>query len=211
MGTRNLTVVFIDGEYKVAQYGQFDGYPEGQGAKCLTFLRDKMDENKFKEQVRKLYFASEEDLDTLWEKNGGDVALGTMPNDRYEQYTQAYPQLNRCVAAGILEMIQDGKIEFLHNSITFAADGLFCEWAYVIDFDKRMFEVYSCFDKRPLTENDRFYFLKDYESHTYPAYPGVKLVAAWSLDDLPAHEEFLKATSREEEDDTQTFDDMLPF
>ena len=27
MGTRNLTCVFKDGEYKVAQYGQWDGYP----------------------------------------------------------------------------------------------------------------------------------------------------------------------------------------
>lgn len=26
MGTRNLTVVYIDGKYKVAQYGQWDGY-----------------------------------------------------------------------------------------------------------------------------------------------------------------------------------------
>lgn len=32
MGTRNLTAVYIDGEYKVAQYGQWDGYPEGPGA-----------------------------------------------------------------------------------------------------------------------------------------------------------------------------------
>lgn len=31
MGTRNLTAVYLDGQYKVAQYGQWDGYPEGQG------------------------------------------------------------------------------------------------------------------------------------------------------------------------------------
>jgi len=28
MGTRNLTCVMKDGQYKVAQYGQWDGYPE---------------------------------------------------------------------------------------------------------------------------------------------------------------------------------------
>ena len=28
MGTRNLTVVYLDGQYKVAQYGQWDGYPK---------------------------------------------------------------------------------------------------------------------------------------------------------------------------------------
>lgn len=42
MGTRNLTAVYLDGQYKVAQYGQWDGYPEGQGITVLTFLRDKM-------------------------------------------------------------------------------------------------------------------------------------------------------------------------
>ena len=209
MGTRNLTAVFIDGDYKVAQYGQFDGYPEGQGSKCLTFLREKMNEDKFKEQVRKLYFASEEELDTLWEKYGGDVALGTMENGRYKRYTEDYPQLNRCVAAGVLEMIQNGKVQFLTDSITFAADGLFCEWAYVIDFDKRMFEVYSGFNKQPLTEGDRFYFLMDHESGDYH---GIKLVAAWSLDDLPTHEEFLEATTQQEEqEEVAHWDDTLPF
>ena len=48
MGTRNLTAVYIDGEYKVAQYGQWDGYPEGQGMTALTFLRDKMDTNSLR-------------------------------------------------------------------------------------------------------------------------------------------------------------------
>ena len=52
MGTRNLTAVYIDGEYKVAQYGQWDGYPEGQGLTALHFLRDEMDAEKFKTAVR---------------------------------------------------------------------------------------------------------------------------------------------------------------
>ena len=42
MGTRNLTMV-IDkrGDLKVAQYGQWDGYPEGWGVEILNFARDK--------------------------------------------------------------------------------------------------------------------------------------------------------------------------
>lgn len=31
MGTRNPTAVVLDGEYKLAQYGQWDGFPSGQG------------------------------------------------------------------------------------------------------------------------------------------------------------------------------------
>ena len=40
MGTRNLTIVHKNGEYKVAQYGQWDGYPEGLGATLLNFLKN---------------------------------------------------------------------------------------------------------------------------------------------------------------------------
>lgn len=40
MGTRNLTCVVVDGEMKVAQYGQWDGYPEGQGATCCEFIQE---------------------------------------------------------------------------------------------------------------------------------------------------------------------------
>ena len=48
MGTRNLTVVYVDGEYRVAQYGQWDGYPSGQGMTCLKFLTEEFVEHKFR-------------------------------------------------------------------------------------------------------------------------------------------------------------------
>ena len=42
MGTRNLTMVINqEGETKVAQYGQWDGYPSGVGASVLSFLKNK--------------------------------------------------------------------------------------------------------------------------------------------------------------------------
>lgn len=41
MGTRNLTMVKYNGEIKVAQYGQYDGYPSGQGLTALRLCRDK--------------------------------------------------------------------------------------------------------------------------------------------------------------------------
>jgi hypothetical protein len=39
MGTRNATIVIKDNKTKVAQYGQWDGYPSGQGVTALNFLR----------------------------------------------------------------------------------------------------------------------------------------------------------------------------
>ena len=41
MGTRNLTMVIQDHETKISQYGQWDGYPEGQSLTILSFLQEK--------------------------------------------------------------------------------------------------------------------------------------------------------------------------
>ena len=38
MGTRHLICAHKDGKYPIAQYGQWDGYPEGQGVDVLSFL-----------------------------------------------------------------------------------------------------------------------------------------------------------------------------
>jgi hypothetical protein len=38
MGTRHLIKVIYNKETKVAQYGQWDGYPDGQGLTILNFL-----------------------------------------------------------------------------------------------------------------------------------------------------------------------------
>ena len=189
MGTRNLTVVFMDGEYKVAQYGQWDGYPEGQGATCLAFLRDEMDESKFREQLKKVHFWSAEELDNLFAEFGADQD-GSIRMRDYDRFKEAYPELHRDTAADVLKMIQDGNVRLLKNDIDFAADGLFCEWAYVIDLDNRRFEVYTGFHKEPLTEKDRFYFLKDKEEGN--GYSGIHMVTSWSLDDLPTKEAFIK-------------------
>ena len=91
----------------------------------------------------------------------------------------------------------------LQDSIDFAADGLFCEWAWVIDLDAGTFEGYCGFGQTPLAENDRFYFLRDLEEDN--GYHGVRLAAKWNLDALPADEEFLAAFKNDEEEETPTF------
>ena len=56
MTTRSLTAVKINGEYKIAQYGYYDGYPSGQGVTILKFLLGEMDKNKFIKKLKKLRF-----------------------------------------------------------------------------------------------------------------------------------------------------------
>ena len=202
MGTRNLTCVYLDGEYKVAQYGQWDGYPEGQGMTCLKFVRDEMDEKKFKEHVRIRRFASNSYLRDLGETYG--AVNGWMSLDDSKRLRDNWPQFSRDTAAEILLMIQNDHVSLLlKNDITFAADSLFCEWAYVIDLDKRTFEVYEGFNQEPLTEDDRFFFLEEKSNKEHRGedkYHPVKLVKLWSLDELPTEEEFLNAFNKEEEE-----------
>ena len=200
MGTRNLTCVYMDGEYKVAQYGQWDGYPEGQGVTCLNFLRDEMVEAKFREQLKKRQFAPHAYLEGVYDAFGAkDGWISVIDSARLDK---AFPQLHRDTAAEVLKLIMDDTISnYLKDDLNFAADSLFCEWCYVIDLDKRTFEVYEGFNKEPLSENDRFYFLEEKSYLEYredDQYHPVRLAKSWSLDELPTEEEFLNTFKEEE-------------
>ena len=48
MGTRNLSLLKSEGKIVIAQYGQWDGYPSGQGATILDFCKNKSNLNKLK-------------------------------------------------------------------------------------------------------------------------------------------------------------------
>lgn len=191
MGTRNLTAVYIDGEYKIAQYGQWDGYPEGQGKTALEFARviaDKYTRAEFAEKVRKCRFITEAET----KERQFMIDSGAVKN-----WPSVWPELSRDTCADILWMVgrsYDGLV--LVNDLDFAAQSLFCEWAWVIDLDAGTFEGYEGFNETPLTEGERFFFLNDKVKHGY--HP-VKLVAKWSLDDLPTYEDFLAAFKREED------------
>lgn len=194
MGTRHLIAVQLDGEYKIAQYGQWDGYPEGQGMTTLHFLRS-MDEDKFKSALRNSSFISDDELMALWKQYGADDD-GMVSLSDADRMKKDHPEYSRDTSADILQMVQEHPEGMkLHNQIGFAANGLFCEWDWVIDLDKRTFEGYRGFGSEPLTEQDRFYFLRDLEQN---GYGGVKLAAEWSLDRLPTDEDFLSAFKSED-------------
>ena len=54
MGTRNLTVVVQNQEVKVAQYGQFDGFPDSLGIKLLKFFSNPENTENLKEILPKV-------------------------------------------------------------------------------------------------------------------------------------------------------------
>lgn len=196
MGTRNLTAVFLDGEYKIAQYGQWDGYPESAGLTALNFAKSIADHGKreaFAENVRKCRWITQEEVDS----RNAKIKSGEVRN-----WMKEWPELSRDTGAEILGMVMestDGLV--LWNKINFAADSLFCEWAWVIDLDAGTFEGYEGFNEsNPLTEEDRFFFLNDEarKDHRDNQYYPVKLVAKWALDELPTGDDFLAAFDKEE-------------
>lgn len=197
MGTRNLTIVVSNGQIKVAQYGQWDGYPTGQGATILEFLRETMNKNFFVNQLKKVRFLEEEEHKQLFRDLGIDIDDngGCLTSEESYKYREAYPQLSRDMGGEILEYIQDCEDEeiLLQDYIEFVGDSLFCEWAYVVDLDNDKLEVYHGFNKEPLTEEDRFYkYETDFEHRKEKYYP-VKLVKTFSFKELPLDaEEFEK-------------------
>ena len=196
MGTRNLTIVYLDGEYKVAQYGQWDGYPEGQGRVCLNFLKEKMDKEKFVKALRSLDWISEKELDDLWKSYGADEN-GLINMEDADKFNYEHPEFSRNTGAEILSLIQEGNINRLDNDIEFAANSLFCEWAWLVDLDSGKFEAYRGFNKRPLTEKDRFFYLGNNVDNY--GYYGIIKVAEWNLNNLPSEDDFLEKFKEEEE------------
>ena len=64
MGTRNLTIVYKNGDYRVAQYGQWDGYPSGLGADILEFLSN-INLQEFKDSIDLISFYTAEEMEEL--------------------------------------------------------------------------------------------------------------------------------------------------
>ena len=195
MGTRNLTCVMKDGQYKVAQYGQWDGYPEGQGMTILKYLRGMDDISKvmFSKHLDSTSWISDEEYRQLWKDLGISSKNGFVALDEGQRFEAKYPHLYRNMGGEILQHIEKYSNLKLQNEIDFAQDSLFCEWAYVVDLDKNTFEVYQGFNEEQLTIKDRFYReekLEDLEENG--GYHAVKLLISFDLDDLPTPKEFLE-------------------
>lgn len=169
MGTRNLIAVKTDGKYKIAQYGQWDGYPSGQGVEVLDFLKS-TNLKDFRERVRATRYLSKSECEAL------------------TNWSATHPQLSRNQGAKILGLVNGGVVELI-DTLAFAGDSLMCEFCYVIDFDSETFEVFEGFNKDKITEG-RF-VSGDPVLDKKGEYEPVKLAKSYSLNSLPTEEVFL--------------------
>jgi hypothetical protein len=200
MGTRHLTMVVHKEETKIAQYGQWDGYPEGQGVTILTFLRSKERVKKLTNKLKDVRFSNDDDQKKMQDfMNKLGCPDGWMTQTQADKYHRAYPYLSRDIGGKILELVANSKDKeiVLQDSTDFAGDSLFCEWAYVVDLDNRKLEVYTGFNKEPLAEDERF--AKIPKSKDSSEYLGIRCVAKFDLDKLPTKAKFIKELKEKEE------------
>jgi len=201
MGTRHLQCVYVGGEYKVAKYCQWDGYPDAVGVDTLKFIRDKMDEEKFKQALGRCVFVSDKEISELYEEAGIDIADGWVGYEDAQKFARLHPQIDRDMSDEIFEWIQESSLNRipLKNSLEFASNSLACEWVYVLDLDRRTFEVYEGFNQDALDEDERFINMAPYQSYSESTYYPVKLAKLWDLSNLPSNQEFLNTFATEKE------------
>jgi hypothetical protein len=144
MGTRGMTIVVSEGKNKVAQYGQWDHYPSGQGVTALEFLRT-MDLKKFKSQLSKVRFlnsAKRSEIKKYLNQIGS--VDGWMTTEQSEIFKKKYPYLSRDHGANILNLIYNSTDKYIwltDSSECAVTSNCDCEYTYVIDLDKKLFQM----------------------------------------------------------------------
>lgn len=193
MGTRHLTIVQKKGEYRVAQYGQWDGYPEYTGKKVLEFCKEHLSTQEgrdtFGEKVCGCKFVSDEMVDDIIE--GVNRRVNGYDENYRPHWAEIYPQFSRDTGCDILNLVLNSNNGMLlQNTIEFIKDSLFCEWAWVIDLDKNTFEAFRGFNRRHLGKSQRFY---KFDNEKDAKWKPCRFVAGWNLDNLPTEEHFMEA------------------
>ena len=177
MGTRHITAVVAEGEFVVAQYGQWDGYPTGAGNNIVAIISGKIDQ--LKASLKHIVPVDSGTVERYWSECGAQEWGADM--ETCQRFKAKYVTLDRDTGPDVLNILIHTEVPIeLFLNVDFIADGLFCEWVYVVDLDSGMFEIYQGFQIHP-SENR---FSTMFEGTVNGYYPP-KLVATYPLDDLP--------------------------
>lgn len=126
MGTRHYQkVINKEGEVKIRQYGQWDGYPDGQGVDILNHLRDISDTESFLNELNKIPIITQKQIDQV---------------NQSEDWKSEYPYLSRDCGSDIIPMIGNGIVKFVQHTSEQEAEH-WCEGFYEINFHEDKFKV----------------------------------------------------------------------
>jgi hypothetical protein len=172
MGSRHLVAAYIDGAYRIAQYGHTGAYPDDQGVAILAFLQH-TNHDRFKAALRRASLLTEEEME--------EVENGKRPA----------PIETRHGSEILHHVLLAEEPLKLTDYLAFAGSSLHCEWAYVIDFDKGTFEVFIGRNKRFMATDTRFPSGSNWLAPGYWDYEPVALLSSYDLNNLPTSEQFL--------------------
>ena len=192
MGTRHITAVVAEGEFVVAQYGQWDGYPTGAGKDIVAIISGKIDQ--LKASLKHIVPVDSDTVERYWSECGAQE--WGADRETCQRFKSKYVTLDRDTGPGVLNILINTEVPVeLYLDVDFIGDGLFCEWVYVVDLDSNTFEIYQGFQIRP--SKNRFSTM--FEGTTSGYYPP-KLVATYPLDDLPTDSQLMKLEKDCEQD-----------
>jgi hypothetical protein len=162
MGTRGA-LIFVSGDREVITYNHYDSYPEGLGVDVATFVREIITEGTVDQYAQKAL-----DLEGV-----GDEDIPT-PEQR-EKYTHLFQNVSTGTGwYSLLRELQGDPRQILDTGVTpvtnrgWVGNSLFCEWAYVINFNTRKVEVYKGFQKDFHTEGRYSAVEVDTDSDYFP-------------------------------------------
>jgi hypothetical protein len=196
MGTRHLIIVKKENVIKIAQYGQWDGYPDGQGLEVLKFLRNKKRIKKLSNNLKKVRLFDDnttgkdkEFLDGYNRRSGSEFSKDDNRTINDKEWFDKY--ISRDLGSKILYNIVESKDKeiLLKNSYDFGKESLFCEWAYFIDLDKQTLEVLKGFNENKKAQDKRFWVNRGLDC--FGKYFGIKLIKTYNFDNLPTDKIFL--------------------
>jgi hypothetical protein len=138
MGTRGLTkVIDKDNILKVAQYGQWDHYPEGQGVKILSILTtDRYAVEELELALDKCYFISDTDREVIYQ----DYNTRYPETTHMKKFSSMLPSFSRDTCGDILNVVRwsAGPVPLVDER-EFETDDLFCEGVYEINYNTNKF------------------------------------------------------------------------
>ena len=143
MGTRHLIGIKNEkGDWKLANYSQWDGYPSGNGLNMLGFCSVKDNLEKLENKLALLRFfdyEDEKDKDYIERFNNSETRTKDM-KEKYDTFNNR--DLSVHVLYNILE--EDNEI-VLQDDSGFMESVVFNEYSYIINFQTRKLECYiSC-------------------------------------------------------------------
>ena len=140
MGTRNLTkVIDKNGEVRVAQYGQWDGYPSYSGTRMLSFISEHGMLDKISLSLAKCRWVEPSIVDNAVFKYEALTVFDELRKD-FNGFAIAYPSYARDTGVDILKVIVYSNEDVsLVDESNFENDGLFCEGVYTLNYQTREF------------------------------------------------------------------------